>query len=162
MKKQLLFIAIILASVSSFAQTGVWLSQATGFTTVSTGVRNVSVVDSNVVWISSYDGSGGAANRQDFSMTIDGGANWMAGNTPAPVSYDWSMIYGLNANTAWACFYNAVAGSGGGIWKTTDGGGTWTQQGLGSIFDANSFPNVVHFWDDSSKSGNSIRNLYYN
>ena len=59
------------------------------------------------------------------------------------------MIYGLNANTAWACFYNAVAGSGGGIWKTTDGGGTWTQQGLGSIFDANSFPNVVHFWDDS-------------
>ena len=104
MKKQLLFIAIILASVSSFAQTGVWLSQATGFTTVSTGVRNVSVVDSNVVWISSYDGSGGAANRQDFSMTIDGGANWMAGNTPAPVSYDWSMIYGLNANTAWACF----------------------------------------------------------
>jgi len=149
MKKQLLFIAIILASVSSFAQTGVWLSQATGFTTVSTGVRNVSVVDSNVVWISSYDGSGGAANRQDFSMTIDGGANWMAGNTPAPVSYDWSMIYGLNANTAWACFYNAVAGSGGGIWKTTDGGGTWTQQGLGSIFDANSFPNVVHFWDDS-------------
>lgn len=138
---------MILASVGTYAQTGVWLSQATGFTPVSSGVRNVSVVDANTVWISSYDGSGGGANRQDFSMTIDGGANWMAGNTPAPVSYDWSMIYGLDQNTAWACFYNAVAGSGGGIWKTTDGGGTWTQQGLGTIFNASSFPNVVHFWD---------------
>ena len=149
MKKQLLFIAIVLSSMTTFAQSGVWAPQATGFTPLSSGVRNISVVDTNTVWISSYDGSGGAANRQDFSMTTNGGANWMAGNIPAPVSYDWSMIYGLNANTAWACFYNAVAGAGGGIWKTTDGGTTWNQQGLGSIFNASSFPNVVHFWDDS-------------
>ncbi len=149
MKKQLLFIAIILTSLNTFAQTGVWLSQATGSTTVSTGIRNVSVVDTNIVWISTYDGSGGAANRQDFSMTTNGGTNWTAGNTPAPVSYDWSMIYGLNSTTAWACFYNAVAGAGGGIWRTTDGGATWAQQGLGTIYNASSFPDVVHFWNDS-------------
>ncbi len=149
MKKQLLFIAILLASASAFAQTGAWISQATGFTPVSSGVRNVSVVDVNTVWISSYDGSGGAANRQDFSMTTDGGVTWNAGSTPAPVSYDWSMIDGLNSTTAWAVFYNAVAGSGGGIWRTTDGGATWAQQGLGSIFNASSFPDVVHFWNEA-------------
>ncbi len=149
MKKQLLFIAIVLSSISTFAQVGVWVPQASGFIPTSSGIRNISVVDTNVVWISSYDGSGGAANRQDFSMTIDGGANWTAGNIPAPASHDWSMIYGLNDSTAWACFYNADAGAGGGIWKTTDGGASWNQQAVGSIFNASSFPNVVHFWDEN-------------
>jgi Secretion system C-terminal sorting domain len=150
MKKQLLFIALALSSMTTFAQSGVWAPQATGFTPVSSGVRNISVVDTNIVWISSYDGSGGTANRQDFSMTTNGGANWTAGNIPAPVSHDWSMIFGLSASTAWACFYNADAGARGQIWKTIDGGSTWNQQGAGVIFNAAaSFPNVVHFWDDS-------------
>jgi photosystem II stability/assembly factor-like uncharacterized protein len=55
----------------------------------------------------------------------------------------------LNDQVAWAVFYNATAGSGGGIWKTTDGGITWNQQGAGQIYNTAgvSFPNVVHFWD---------------
>jgi hypothetical protein len=149
MKKQLLFIALLLTGVASRAQIGSWVTQATGFSTTSTGVRNVSVVDSNTVWISSYDGSGGAANRQDFSMTTDGGATWMAGTTPAPATHDWSMIFGLNDSTAWSMFYNATVGSGGGVWKTTDGGATWTQQGVGTIFNSSSFPDVVHFWNEN-------------
>ncbi len=149
MKKQLLIIAIVLSSMGTFAQTALWLSQATGFTPVSSGVRNVSVVDTNTVWISSYDGSGGSANRQDFSMTSNGGSVWTAGNIPAPVSYDWAMIDGISSTTAWAVYYNAVAGSGGGIWKTIDGGATWAQQGAGLIYNASSFPDVIHFWNDT-------------
>jgi photosystem II stability/assembly factor-like uncharacterized protein len=149
MKKQLLFAAFLLFATGAIAQGGAWVSQATGFTPVSSGVRYVSPVDTNVLWICSYDGSGGGADRQDFSRTVDGGANWTAGVTPAPTTYDWSMIHGINADSAFAMFYDAVAGSGGAVYRTADGGASWTQVGTGSIYDANSFPNVVHFWNGS-------------
>lgn len=147
MKKQLLAVAISCLSVLGVQAQGTWVPQATGFPNVSTGVFNVSVCDANTVWISSYDGSGGQANVRDFSVTIDGGATWIPGVVPAPAGHAWSMIHGLDATTAWAIFYNATAGTGGGIWKTTDGGVTWNQQGVGTIFNASSFPNVVHFWN---------------
>ena len=146
MKKQLLFIASFLLSLGVNAQ-AVWVSQATGFTPVSSGVRNVSVVDSNTLWIASYDGSGGMANRTDYSRTTDGGATWVAGTVPATAGYNWSMINAVDANNAWAIFYNGVAGAGGGIWHTSDGGASWAQQGVGTIFNASSFPDVVYFWD---------------
>ena len=151
MKKQLLLAALLLGSFGVFAQTGMWVSQATNFTPVSSGVRNVICADTNTVWIAAYDGSGGGANRQDCSHTSDGGATWTATTvTGVPTSHDWSMVFGTDADHAWAVFYNATAGSGGGIWATTDGGATWNQQGVGTIFDANSFPDVVHFWDNNN------------
>lgn len=145
MKRQLLIAALFLVSLGASAQY-VWLSQSTGLIPTSSGVRYVSVVDTNTAWICSYDGSGGAANRTDFSRTTDGNT-WTAGNVPLSTDYDWSMIFGLNADTAWSMFFDATAGAGGGIWKTTDGGQNWVQQGGGAIFDANSFPDVVHFYD---------------
>lgn len=150
MKKALLSLFLCLAGVvSALAQGGTWVSQATGFPNTSTGVFNVSVVDNNVVWISSYDGAGTNQNYRDYSVTIDGGSTWIPGTVSAPAGHAWSQIFGLNDQVAWAVFYNATAGSGGGIWKTTDGGVTWNQQGAGLIYNTAgvSFPNVVHFWD---------------
>jgi hypothetical protein len=101
------------------------------------------------VWICAYDGSGGGANRQDFSRTTDGGATWTSGTIPVPASYDWSMIHGVSADTAFAVFYDANATTGGGIWRTVDGGATWTQCGVGTMYPTGaSFPNVVHFWNN--------------
>lgn len=129
----------------------VWLPQATGFTPVSSGVRYVSPVDTNILWICSYDGSGGGLNRQDYSMTTDGGNLWTASTIPAPANHDWSMIQGLNADTAFALLYNAVLGGRGGLWRTHDGGTSWAQLDSGVIFWAlTSFPDVVHFWNDSA------------
>ncbi len=145
MKKILLFIALFFAGFAIQAQY-VWVPQATGFADVSSGVFNVSAVDSNVVWISSYDGSGAAATRNDYSRTVDGGQTWVPGTTGCPSNYAWSMIHAYNADTAWAMYYNATAGAGGGIFFTGDGGSTWTQQGVGTIFNATSFPDVVYFW----------------
>ena len=148
MKKLLLSGLILLSSIFVNAQ-GIWVSQASNFTDLSSGVRNISAVDTNVVWISSYDGSGGGGSRQDFSRTTDGGATWVAGVTGAPATYDWSMISATDADHAWACYYDAAAVSGGGIWHTSDGGATWAQQGVGSIYNSTSFPNVVYFWDNN-------------
>lgn len=149
MKRLLIGVALSLSAGSLFAQIGTWVPQNTGFPNTSSGVFNVSVVDENIVWISSYDGSGGGANVRDYSKTIDGGLTWIPGVIPAPAGYAWSMIHGLDDMTAWAVLYNATAGSGGGIWKTSDGGVTWNQQGVGVIYNTSgqSFPNVVHFWD---------------
>ncbi len=145
MKKHLLTISALCLTVASFAQ---WTSQATGFSAVSRGVRDVSAVDANTVWIATYDGSGSLAKVQDFSKTTDGGTTWTPGTVTTPnASYEWSCISAVNGTTAWACFYDGGAGVGGGIFKTTDGGATWTQQGVGTIFNASSFPDVVHFWD---------------
>lgn len=149
MKKQLLTVLLALICVSGFAQTAVWIEQNSGFVPVSSGVRYVSTVDSNIVWICAYDGSGGGANRQDFSRTIDGGLTWTSGTIPVPASYDWSMIHGVSADTAFAVFYDANATTGGGIWRTVDGGATWTQCGVGTMYVTGaSFPNVVHFWNN--------------
>src|SRR5436190_18660932 len=153
MKKLILIFSFFLTYENSNAQ-GVWVSQATGFTTVSSGVRNISVVDTSVVWICPYDGSGGGFPRQDYSRTIDGGAHWQAGVTPAPAVWEYAMIEGSSATSAWAVYYNAAlspAGNGQ-VWHTTNGGTSWTQQGANAIYTTlgQSFPNVIHFFDDNN------------
>lgn len=146
MKKYLLIISTLFLSVAANAQ---WTSQATTFSAVSRGIQDVSAVNATTVWVCAYDGSGGGANVQDFAKTTDGGTTWTSGTVSAPASHAWSNICAIDGNTAWACFYDAVAGAGGGIWKTTDGGATWNQQGSGTIFNATSFPNVVYFGNAS-------------
>jgi hypothetical protein len=141
MKKNLLFSSALILSVAANAQ---WTSQATGYTAVSRGVRDVCAVDANTVWIAAYDGSGGGAKVHDFSKTTDGGTTWTPGVVTTPTNYEWSNISAISGTTAWGCFYDATAG-GGGIFKTTDGGATWTAQTVG--FTTASFPDIVHFWD---------------
>ncbi len=127
---------------------GAWIEQATGFSAVSRGINYISIVDENIVWATAYDGSGGAANIQEFTKTINGGNTWSPGtinigNTLLGVS----MIHAFDNNTAWLAAYPNAAGQTGGIWKTTNGGTTWTRQNSATYNDAASFTNVVYFWD---------------
>ncbi len=150
MKKSLLITLFAFLTLSGFSQQGVWLSQATGFNPTSSGIRNISVVDTNTVWLSPYDGSGGGNPRQDFSMTKNGGTNWMAGTIPTTTSWDWGMIDGLDSNKAWGIFFSAVTLNLGQIWHTSNGGMNWTQQGTNIYNTAGeSFPNVIHFFNDT-------------
>jgi photosystem II stability/assembly factor-like uncharacterized protein len=144
MKNYLLFIPALLLSGAINAQS--WTGQATGFTTAGRGVVDVCAVDANVVWIAAYDGSVASAPPiQEFSKTTDGGTTWTPGTISAPTNYALTGICAIDASTAWTIFFDNTAGTGGGIFKTTDGGTTWTQQGVGTIFDANSFPDIVYF-----------------
>jgi len=127
---------------------GEWIIQNTNFTNTSTGVGHIDIVDANTVWAVSYDGSGGAANYQEFTKTTDGGANWTVGSIDVgDTGLGISMISALDDQTAWLVAYPNAAGEVGGIWKTTNGGTNWSRQNTAVYNDAASFANVVHFWD---------------
>lgn len=128
---------------------GAWIEQATGFSTASRGINYISIADANTVWATAYDGSGGGSNIQAFTKTTNGGTTWTAFNTIniGNTALGISMIHAYDASTAWLAAYPNSTGQYGGIWKTTNGGTTWTKQTTASFNNAASFTNVVYFWD---------------
>ncbi|KAB2909460.1 MAG: T9SS type A sorting domain-containing protein [Ignavibacteriales bacterium] len=125
---------------------GTWTVQASGFATVSRGIRYMSVVDNNVVWASAYDGANTSNYISDFTRTTNGGAQWIAGVPAGTSGWGNAMIFAISATTAWMPLFNATAG-GGKIIKTTDGGATWVHQSTATFTAPDGFANVVHFFD---------------
>ncbi|PLX11767.1 MAG: hypothetical protein C0594_03250, partial [Marinilabiliales bacterium] len=122
-----------------------WIRQASGFETQYRGLMDISITDANTALAISYDGTSGSMTT-DFTKTTDGGTTWVPGIIETGVTgYAPGNISALDANTAWVAMY-ATAG-GGGIFKTEDGGATWTHQASASFSGATSFTNVVHFFN---------------
>jgi photosystem II stability/assembly factor-like uncharacterized protein len=145
MKKSILSVAVFLGlALGLNAQ--LWLQQGAGFTTSSRGFTNIFIVDPQVVWASAYDGSGGGAAVQDFTMTTNGGTTWTAKTISGVTGLNISMICAVSATTAWAAMWKASGSVNPGIYKTTDGGTTWTRQST-AAYTAPSFPDIVYFWD---------------
>lgn len=78
-------------------------------------LRGVSVASPTVCWAS---GAGGT-----FLRTVDGGRSWAAGTVPGAEALDFRDVEAVDANTALLM----SAGRPAEIWKTTDGGTTWSQ-----------------------------------
>lgn len=146
MKKNLL-VAAALVAFTNLSSAQSWTLQSLGLPTGSLGVTDLDAVDADNCWVICYDGSGGGANSIDFSKTNDGGNLWTAGTVNSDTILRFSNISALSGTEAWVAMFNNQVGAGGGLFHTTDGGLTWPQSNAGSIFDANSFPNVVHFND---------------
>ncbi|HNP31922.1 MAG TPA: T9SS type A sorting domain-containing protein [Flavobacterium sp.] len=145
MKKLLLSFSLIALTSAANAQ---WTSQATGFLDASRGIGEIKIVDANTVWAVAYDGSGAGANVQDFTITTNGGTSWNAktfdvGDTTLSIT----NISPVSATTAWVGAYDQTNGLGG-VFKTTDGGDTWTPQNTTAYTTAGeSWFDAVHFWD---------------
>jgi photosystem II stability/assembly factor-like uncharacterized protein len=58
--------------------------------------------------------------------------------------FDLDAVFGT---TAYVMATKSTGGSGGGVWKTSDGGVTWTKQTTVPFNVTTSFPNVVKFFD---------------
>jgi len=146
MRKLLLFTCLAsLFSLGSNAQ--IWIEQNSMLPNVSEGVRDIFPVNDNVLWIIGYDGSGGGANLLDFAVSSDGGNTFTNGTVGTDTTYQFSNITAVSADTAWVAMFDQIVTTGGGIWRTIDGGANWVQQGVGLIYDSLSFPDVVHFWN---------------
>ncbi|PDS26522.1 T9SS type A sorting domain-containing protein [Flavobacterium branchiophilum] len=145
MKKTLLLFIVILANNLANAQ---WTTQNTGFAVASRGINEIRIVDADNVWALAYDGSVLTNNVQEFTRTTNGGTTWTSGvinvsNTDLKIT----NISPVSGTTAWVGAFDNVNGLGG-VWKTTDGGNTWTQQNASAYTTSGvSWFNAVHFYN---------------
>lgn len=154
--KKILLLSICLTAFSTFAQ-DFWTSKATTFTQVSRGINDISIVDDNIVWVKAYDGtSGGSTNNvRQYARSIDGGNTWTSGAINLGISQtnlNVSSISAISATTAWVTAYSSnPAVVLGGVWKTTNSGTSWVKQTT-ALFNntADSFTNLVYFWDENN------------
>ena len=159
MKKTLLSLSLIMA-VGVNAQNS-WVPQATKLA-VNAGVNTISIVDPSTVWISVYDGSGGGAYPKTFAKTTNG-TTWTPGTIAATgLASSTTLVSDLvavDANTAWIATAPSATGGTNGIFKTTNGGATWTKQ---TAYSSASFANVVYFWDANTgfTAGDPVSNKF--
>ncbi len=143
--KKLLLSLLLIGSSSLFAQT--WTEQYTDYPVDGSYTGDISVVDANVAW--SMVQRLTATNHQTYSKTTDGGASWTAGaiNVGNTTGLAIANISAVDATTAWVSVFPVSAGlATQGVYKTVNGGTTWTRQAT-AAFTAASFVNFVHFWD---------------
>ncbi len=108
-------------------------------------VTQVKIPTSNAVWAKiDYDTALYDANS--FIRTADGGKTWRHDSIDAPYGYGLSCIAPVDANICYAAMFDAF-NYGGAMFKTTDGGDTWKQLEPRKLFSANSFPDIVYFFD---------------
>jgi hypothetical protein len=150
MKKQLFSIVAALSFGLAVAQPSPsWPTlQNTNYTVTAAGTRYLDAVDANVVWTCGYDGFNANRNYNWYSRSINGGANFVSGNIFADTN-TWvlSNMEGVDANTAWVAAFDKAQQGMGGIFKTTNSGGTWVNMTAPGMYTnvASSFCNIVSF-----------------
>ncbi len=145
MKKHLLFAVAFFLTICTNAQ---WLEQNAGFSANPLGFYEMSIVNRHTAWAICYDGVNGLfSNRTilDFTRTKNGGNTWIPGKMGNDSSLQFSNISAISEKEAWVAMHKLNGITGGGLYHTKNGGVTWTQSNAGQIFDANSFPDFVHF-----------------
>ena len=138
---------ILVGQSASLGQSA-WEEQNTHFAAQYRASYNIEIVDPQNVWFTTMNGTDGTVAR-DFGVTNDGGTTWV----PKTFSYDADWMPGdisaISGTTAWTANYSTEANGKGGIFKTTDGGDTWTRQGEDLYQNSSSFLNVIHFFNEN-------------
>lgn len=137
MKKSLLIVASAL-SLNAFSQavpSPSWTMENSNFANPSTGIKYMDAVDPNVVWAIGYDGTAPNKNTNIFTRTINGGANFNPGTIwPDTNTYFPGSLQGIDANTAFVSAYLRASQDRGVVFKTTNGGATWTNMNAANMF----------------------------
>ena len=111
-----------------FAQ-AYWQFQNTNF---PQGVWAVSLSAPNeqVCWAAGHIWPPNTSPYAGYSRTTDGGSTWVCDTIPGAENGYLSQIVGLDADTAYAAVYQYQysVSKPKGVFKTTDGGATWTKQ----------------------------------
>ena len=133
--KSIVFKIIFVMMVSIFAPKLIWAQWGTVQTSGTTSeLISVKAVNDNIVWIC---GDKGVVLR-----TTNGGANWSI-KTATNVLYKNYSIEAISDQVAWVIGATNPGGSDFKIWKTTDGGNSWTEQ----YNNTTGFGNSIRFFD---------------
>ena len=111
-----------------------WAARTSGTTAE---LRGLSVVDRRVAWAS---GTGGRVLR-----TTDGGTTWRVDSIPGASALDLRAIHALDARRAWAISAGPAEEGQAHIYRTVNGGATWTEQW--STTEKGVFLDAIAFWD---------------
>lgn len=131
-----------------------WSEKATGFTAANRTLSSISIVNTSVIWAIALDNSADTDYTiKEFTKSTDGGETWTPGtiNLGANTSgLGITSISAISDQIAWISAAPDVSDFGG-VWKTTDGGLTWTKQTT-ALFNnpTDSYTSFVHFWDASN------------
>ena len=123
MKRFLLLLAVssLLFINQSNAQGSPWITQNSGLAAAPWYDVRLAAVSNTVCWGLHF------RTGSQYTRTTDGGVQWTAGTIPgAPASWRGSGITALDANTAWVLMHDPSSPTSGGVFKTTDGGASWT------------------------------------
>ncbi|MEO6668372.1 MAG: T9SS type A sorting domain-containing protein [Ferruginibacter sp.] len=145
MKKHLL---VAVSFILFFTASAQWQNQNAALMNNALGFYEMSIVDHKTAWAVCYDGINGLFSNRlvlDFTRTVNAGNTWISGKMGNDSSLQFSNISAVSKKEAWVAMHKLNGITGGGLYHTTDGGVTWSQSNAGLIFDANSFPNFVHF-----------------
>jgi len=127
----LLPLALSMLAGCAHAATPAWVAQDSG---VAVELRGLSVVSSKVAWASGAKGT--------VLRTIDG-EHWQAVSVPDAAGIDLRDIHAVDADTALAM--GAGSGAASRIYRTTDGGASWTLVVTNTV--AAGFWDAMAFWD---------------
>jgi photosystem II stability/assembly factor-like uncharacterized protein len=115
------------------------LQRAAGLPASSNPDVLFSTVNENVCW-------GINSLTAQFIRTTNGGTTWTSSVVGGATGLLGASISALDANTAWAAMRVPGNSTGGGVFKTTDGGMTWTPQPTAFPLPSGQ-PNTIHFFD---------------
>lgn len=142
-----------------------WVMQNTNFSNTIHGVASINLPSATVAWAVGYNGSGTPlASNPDFAVTNNAGATWTSKTittTGVTTHFVIANISAIDGNTAFACLYDTTLTATQGIYKTTDGGTTWTRS-AGAAYGTSSWPDLVHFFNanDGVAFGDPVGGYY--
>jgi photosystem II stability/assembly factor-like uncharacterized protein len=101
---------------------------------------NMSVANDSTIWVEDI-------NADSISITTNGGGSWTSKPLPIPNGF-LRAAGGICAISESKAYYILGTSDSKGIYKTINGGDTWTKQTTG--FNQSSFwPSIIHFWNEN-------------
>jgi photosystem II stability/assembly factor-like uncharacterized protein len=98
-------------------------------------LQDVSAVDASVVWVGGHSAT--------WVVTTDGGAHWRSAVMPNADSLEFRDVHAVSARTAF--LLSSGPGDRSRIYRTTDGGASWTLEF--TAHDPKAFYDCFAFWD---------------
>ncbi|MDO8368700.1 MAG: choice-of-anchor Q domain-containing protein [Saprospiraceae bacterium] len=146
MKKNLLPFALIAFCLVMNKTEAQWTSMGSGISVPQRTLAGIAPVNENILWGFTWHSSQFVPTHE-YTRTTDGGQTWQSGTLTSVSSDQYSIyIFPLDGQTAWLTTADEKNPIKGKIYKTTDGGTSWTHQATG-FTGVNETPAGIYFWN---------------